>query len=284
MSNSINILIVDDNETMRRKIKRTLSGFTCTFYEAANGEDALVLIASHTFELIILDIKLPDMTGLEVCERAKQIQPELGEVIFITGYPDDKTHAKAALLGACAYLSKAFYKSDEVRKTVSRAIKLFKRRANPVHIFISYARPDNETLSLQSNSGKIQENDLHKVQTIYDRLDENNYAPWLDGVDLNAGVYWDTEIEKAIEKCNFFLACLSPFSAKKVGYIQKEFTLAWIKQNNLQKEIPQKTYIIPIRLEDFELPPPFNQLQHIDFFNAHWFKKLKRVIKSQGRN
>jgi CheY-like chemotaxis protein len=124
MSSAFNILIVDDNEIMRSMIIRTLTDIPCTFSEAIYGGDALTLIQKNKFELIILDLKLPDMTGLEVFERAKQIEPKLGEVIFLTGYPDDKTYKRARLLGAYAYLSKAPYDVEALRRTIKMALKL----------------------------------------------------------------------------------------------------------------------------------------------------------------
>jgi CheY-like chemotaxis protein len=124
MSSGFNILIVDDNEIVRSMIKRTLTDIPCTFSEVIYGRDALTLIQKNNFELIILDLKLPDMTGLEVFERAKQIEPQLGEVIFLTGYPDDKTYNRARLLGAYAYLTKAPYDGEVVRRTIKMALKL----------------------------------------------------------------------------------------------------------------------------------------------------------------
>lgn len=124
MSAAHKILIVDDNEVMRSILKRTLGEIPCTVSEATNGSDAIGLITANNYELLILDLRLGDMTGLEVFERAKQIRPNLGEVIFMTGYADDKTHRKAISLGAYAYLSKALYDGEALRKTVEMALKL----------------------------------------------------------------------------------------------------------------------------------------------------------------
>jgi len=270
MNDPIKILIVDDNAIMRRKLRRSLAEFDCTCVEATNGNDALDLIANHKFDLIILDLKLPGMNGLETFERAQKIQPELGEVIFITGYPDDNTQNRARILGAYAYLSKAFNDSNDVTTTVGMALTLIKRRTNPIKVFISYARADRENLS--------QESDLHKVNTIYERLRDNHFDPWFDEQVLRAGQYWEAEIVRAVNDSQFFLACLSSYSSLKVSFIQKEFTLAWIKQNQIQEETPRRSYIIPIRLEEFELPHPFSQLQHIDYFRTNWFKELNQVI------
>lgn len=273
MINSIKILIIDDNEYTRRKIKRTLSSlseFNFDFFEAVNGKEALDLFENHRFALTFLDLRLPDIHGLEVLKRAQINNPELGEVIILTGYADDKTKHEAAILRVYAYLSKSHYSSSTVKETVSVLFTVIKRKTNNSCIFISYARPDKN---------EIQTNDLYKVKTIYDRLKENHFFCWQDDEEILAGQQWEIKISEAIEKSDFFLACLSSFSSHKVGYIQKEFMLAWMKQEKIQKLKPEKSYIIPIRLEDFEMPYPFNQLQHIDFFEMNWFKKLRAVIE-----
>lgn len=121
MNRAIRVLIVDDRVSVRRTIKNVLRGFKCTFSEAVKGEDALALIEQNLYDVIFMDIKLPGISGIETLQEAKHIQPNLGKVIMLTGYPEEVTKIEAEKLGAFAYLSKAPVKRDEIRKLFTEA-------------------------------------------------------------------------------------------------------------------------------------------------------------------
>jgi CheY-like chemotaxis protein len=270
MGENIRVLIVDDNPNARRTIKHSLLGISCNFSEATSGEEALGLIANNQFDLIFLDFKLPGIDGIETFEKAQQIQPNLGEVIFITGFPDKVPYIKTLALTAFAIFSKNALDRDIIVATVTKIVTIIERTRNPINVFLSYARPEGNNQPSQ--------NDLVKVETIYHRLMDNHFFVWFDKETSKPGVYWKSEIEKAIEKSDYFLACLSSFSCQKVGYIQIEFMLAWQKQNRLHDE----TYIIPICLDNCSIPSPFDQLTVINY-EGDWFSKLQKALISKPR-
>jgi two-component system NtrC family response regulator/two-component system nitrogen regulation response regulator GlnG len=117
----VEVLIVDDRVSVRKTIKNMLIGFNCKFSEASNGEVALTLIKDNLYDVIFLDIKLPDISGITTLDKARQIQPNLGSVIILTGYPQEKTRIEAERLGAFAYLNKAPVKRDEIREIFAKA-------------------------------------------------------------------------------------------------------------------------------------------------------------------
>lgn len=117
------ILIVDDNEYVRRKIKQILSAPDLTFFEAENDEEALRLIEANLFDVIFLDISLPfGVTGIDVYKKAKEVRPDLGRVIILTGWLEDSTKNEAEALGAFDYLDKAPLDRGKIKATFDRAI------------------------------------------------------------------------------------------------------------------------------------------------------------------
>ena len=93
------ILIVDDEEGMRRLLGRILTreGYDTT--TAANGADALRLVASERFDLVVTDIKMPEMDGLQLLQEIRQYEPSL-PVIVITAYGTIENAVQALRAGA----------------------------------------------------------------------------------------------------------------------------------------------------------------------------------------
>jgi DNA-binding NtrC family response regulator len=105
MNAKTNILVVDDEEIVRRAHTRTLAGSHCDVREVLNGQDALSAMEEQPFDVVLLDLRMPGMDGMTVLKAMKQRWPE-SEVIIITGYPSVETAKEAIRLGAYDYLAK----------------------------------------------------------------------------------------------------------------------------------------------------------------------------------
>ena len=105
------VLIVDDEAVVRSGISRALQNRNMAAKTAANGEEALLLLNGHSFDLVLLDIKMEDMDGIELLRRIRAQHPETG-VIMITGYPTIDTAVHCTKLGALDYLIKPFRLDD----------------------------------------------------------------------------------------------------------------------------------------------------------------------------
>jgi len=105
------VLIVDDETVVRRGITRALENIGISATSAATGKEALDLLIQHSFDLVLLDIRMPDMDGITVLReiRAKQLGTA---VIMITGYPTIDTAVECIKLGALDYLVKPFRLDD----------------------------------------------------------------------------------------------------------------------------------------------------------------------------
>jgi ActR/RegA family two-component response regulator len=120
---------VEDKVDARESLQLALDDFDCDFQEAENVAQALKLIRAREFDVIFLDLKLPDGDGIELLRAARTVRPNLGKVIVVTGLPDEKTRRESAQLGAVAYLVKLDY--EEIRATFSKATLVSPRAATP---------------------------------------------------------------------------------------------------------------------------------------------------------
>lgn len=105
-----NILIVDDSPTMRRMVTASLRGLPAvSFGEAANGLEAIERVALWPVDLIILDLNMPDMHGLEVLNFLRRHQAYSGiPVIVLTTRGDEASRTDALAAGASLYMTKPF--------------------------------------------------------------------------------------------------------------------------------------------------------------------------------
>ncbi|HYY06732.1 MAG TPA: response regulator [Candidatus Limnocylindria bacterium] len=119
MSLRSRVLVVDDEMGVRESLRAILHG-DCEVVTASSGHAALEVIARDPVDAMTLDLRMPDLGGIGVLERAKQIDPDL-EVLIITGYGSLDTAVQGLRLRAFDYLSKPF-DSAQVRRLVARAI------------------------------------------------------------------------------------------------------------------------------------------------------------------
>jgi DNA-binding NtrC family response regulator len=118
---SARVLIVDDEEIVIRSCKRILSGDEFQVESVQDGRAALQKIEENPYDLIILDIMMPNIDGLEVLRRVKETHPNV-DVIMITGLSQIDTAVQAMKLGAFDYISKPF-EPDELKLVVQRALE-----------------------------------------------------------------------------------------------------------------------------------------------------------------
>ena len=121
MARPTNALIVEDEAHVRTFLRLLLKECGIeTAWEAVNGTEAIALIAQHRPELVLLDINLPMMNGLEVLQILHEEQPEL-PVIMVTAQSAMKTVLECVKLGAVAYILKHSSK-DEALKMLRAAL------------------------------------------------------------------------------------------------------------------------------------------------------------------
>jgi len=114
------ILVIDDELSICQNCLKILSKIECEAEYALNGYDALKMMEAEPFDLIITDLKMSSLGGMEVLRRVKATQPDT-MVIVITGYASVSSAVEVMKLGAFDYLPKPFT-PDELRGVVRQAI------------------------------------------------------------------------------------------------------------------------------------------------------------------
>ena len=170
----VRLLIVDDEQSIR-KLCVTVGealGFICL--EADSGESALVLLEEQPVHMILSDMVMPHMSGLEFLERAKKLLPRT-EVALMTGHGSIETAVQAMKLGAYDYITKPFSPLEELRLFLRRMAE--KVRLVEENEFLRQ-RMDSETAvhGIVGSSAKIQE-----VLRVASRLKDTRTAVLISG-------------------------------------------------------------------------------------------------------
>ncbi len=121
MEASYNILVIDDDAFMRDACRQTLTKHGHSVTLTKSGREGLLLLEKWSFDLILLDLKMPGEDGLSVLAKIKDLDPE-ATVVMITGYGSIETAVKAIKLGAFDFIAKPFT-PEELLKLVNRVMR-----------------------------------------------------------------------------------------------------------------------------------------------------------------
>lgn len=135
------VLIVDDEKNIRLTLSEALEPLGLETDTAVNGEEALAKVREKAFGLMLLDLKMPGMDGMQVLRQVRETRPEI-RVIIVTAYGTIESAVDAMKLGAVDFLQKPFA-PDEVRELVSQVLdrdKLDERTATDYASVIELAK------------------------------------------------------------------------------------------------------------------------------------------------
>jgi DNA-binding NtrC family response regulator len=114
----LTVLLAEDEDSIRWLASRALTGAGFHVIEAADGEEAFRLAQEHEFAVLVTDIIMPKLSGVELAERLKALRPEL-KVLFISGY------VEAHLVSSAMPDAKLLHKPFGVNALVSRVQEMF---------------------------------------------------------------------------------------------------------------------------------------------------------------
>ena len=114
------LLIVEDRDSLRRMLERALGQEGYEVAAAADGRAGIRLLGERAFDFVLTDLKLPDVSGLEVLEASRTAQPRV-PVVVLTGYGTVGTAVEAMKLGAYDFLEKPL-EIDDLSRLIERAI------------------------------------------------------------------------------------------------------------------------------------------------------------------
>ncbi len=114
-------MVVDDEKNIRTLISNEFSEEGFEIVTAASGEEGLALFQSRSFDVVLLDIKLPKQNGIAILKRMREVSPG-AEIIMITGYGDIRSAVDCIKLGARDFITKPF-NLDELLKLVQTSVQ-----------------------------------------------------------------------------------------------------------------------------------------------------------------
>jgi putative two-component system response regulator len=174
-----NCLIVDDERVLRQvlvQLMRSL-GFTC--FEAANGREALDVLAAQPVELVLTDLRMPQMDGLELLRAIRERWPDTA-VVMITAVADVEVAVSALALGAMDYLAKPFHLrevSARVAQVREKRQLLLENREYHLHL----------EQKVRAQAQRLEELFLASVQSLADALEVKD--PYTRGHSIRVSSY-----------------------------------------------------------------------------------------------
>ncbi|RYZ05261.1 MAG: response regulator [Myxococcales bacterium] len=131
------VLLVDDQPELRRLFRRSLNKAGYVVVEAWNGRVAVELAQQLSFDVVISDVHMPDMSGIELLETLAELDRDL-PVVLTSGSPGPHTPLEVGEHGAFAYLVKPV-PFDVMHETARRAVELRRMRSASREVFEPYA-------------------------------------------------------------------------------------------------------------------------------------------------
>lgn len=160
------ILIVEDEKSMREVLKILLEGENYLVTPASDGLEGISYIDKDIFDLVITDVKMPRIDGLELLRKTKEISPDT-LVIMITAFGTAESAIEAMKLGAYDYINKPF-KIDEIRLIVKKAIEK-KRLREEISLLREKVKTSYALENIIGKSPKMQE-----LFTVIPRIAQSN--------------------------------------------------------------------------------------------------------------
>ena len=114
------ILVVDDEPIVRESIRDWLKDAGYTVATAETGEEALKMMETQDFSILVMDVRLPGKTGIQILKEIKALKPQIKSIV-ITAYPSADLAVEAMKLGAVDYLIKPIA-PDELEKLIRETL------------------------------------------------------------------------------------------------------------------------------------------------------------------
>lgn len=144
------VLVVDDFPELRKLVSRTLTKVGYEVVEAETGREAIELARASSFDVVLSDVAMPDMNGVDVLRELHGSNPDL-PVLLISGAPDLTTAMEAVEYGAFGYLMKPVEPS-KLRDSIARAVDSGRKRQEAKDALDRYQRENAESGSITKES------------------------------------------------------------------------------------------------------------------------------------
>ena len=164
----VRLLVVDDEKAVRNLLQRILEGAGYQVTTAANGQEALYQVSLGEVEVVLLDIKMPGMSGIEVLSKLTADSPDIC-AIMVTSVVDTETAVEAMKLGAYDYILKPFNR-DNVLQKVLGAIERWKRQTQEKRRYLELQKSITEKTQLMQEQFTELVNSLARENQLLHKL------------------------------------------------------------------------------------------------------------------
>ena len=255
------LLLVDDEEGILMDVASDLRDHGYEVITAEDGRQALLLTNEYEFDVVITDVMMPYVSGLQFLEDLHARKPTIPVILF-TGFADNKVLRQALRFRAFDVINKPDPESlslllESVRRATWEKTVAVKHRK--LRVFLCHSSEDKKV-----------------VRELYRRLCSAGFDPWFDEEKLIPGQDWQEEILKAVRSTDVAIACLSRSSIKKQGFIQKEIKYLL----DFADEQPEGTLsLIPLRLEPCDIPERLRRWHWADLFEEKGHDRLVSALR-----
>ena len=170
MEEAAGILVVDDDRGMRTTLVATLEDYGYRLNACESGQEALATIQQSPPDVVLADLRLPDLDGLDLVQTLKAVNAEAA-FILVTGYASVDTAVEALNKGAYAYITKPF-NMDEVHSVIRNALmqqKLVRGNKRLVEILQQTNKELNLEVAQRASAEEALQNSLRRMKIAYDQ-------------------------------------------------------------------------------------------------------------------
>lgn len=157
------ILVIDDEMQLRRAVRRSLEGHNYEVREAGDGQSGLVELRAFKPDVVLLDLQLPDLDGVEVCRRVRESSTT--PVIILSVEGDERRKIQALDAGADDYLTKPFGSGELLAR-----IRVALRHGSSERSQSAVIRADGLEVDLEQRSVRVDGESVHLTPTEYSLL------------------------------------------------------------------------------------------------------------------
>ncbi len=213
------ILVVDDEINVGKSIRQAILSENFTIDTALSGEEALKKDEKEKYDMIITDLMMPGISGLDLLKTIRQERPET-IVIMVTGYPTIKTAVQAIKIGAFDYISKPFT-PNELRSLVQRAIKLARNRKDKKEDVLQPEMPSDLFIMKGHTWVRKERELLVTMGVVFDFLKSIRKITGIEIIDENKNIFQGEVCARILDEDNNFHRIWSPVTGRVVRVNEK---------------------------------------------------------------
>jgi CheY-like chemotaxis protein/glycine cleavage system H lipoate-binding protein len=213
------ILVVDDEITVGRSIRQALLSDSFVIDTALSGEEALKKDEKEKYKLIITDLMMPGISGLDLLQAVKQNRAET-IVIMVTGYPTIKTAVQSIKMGAFDYIAKPFT-PNELRSLVQRALRLEGSGKDEKDEAFQPEMPSNLFIMKGHTWIRKESESLAKVGVVFDFLKPIEKIDSIELIRENKNIYQGEVFARVIDADSHIHRIWSPATGRVVRVNEK---------------------------------------------------------------